>query len=119
MQGLAPYWFDVEASAYVEPSGRTHVRVETEYDLLLTNRLVLQPLVEFEIYGRADPERRIDAGLSTGEFGVRLRYEFRREFAPYVGVVWNRKFFGTADYAEAAGQDVAGTRLAVGLRTWF
>ena len=111
VQGLAPYWFEVEASAYVETSGRTHVRVETEYDLLLTNRLVLQPLVEFEIYGRADPERRIDAGLSTGELGLRLRYEFRREFAPYVGVVWNRKFFGTADYAEAAGERTSGARL--------
>lgn len=119
VQGLAPYWFEVEASAYVEPSGRTHVRFETEYDLLITNRLVLQPLVEFEVYGRADRERLIGTGLSTGELGLRLRYEFRREFAPYVGVVWTRKFFGTADQARAAGEDVAGTRLAVGLRTWF
>jgi copper resistance protein B len=119
VQGLAPYWFEVEASAYVEPSGRTHLRVETEYDLLITNRLVLQPLVEFEVYGRADRERLIDTGLSTGELGLRLRYEFRREFAPYVGVVWTRKFFGTADLARSAGEDVAGTRLAVGLRTWF
>jgi copper resistance protein B len=119
VQGLAPYWFEVEASAYVEPSGRTHVRVETEYDFLITNRFVLQPLAEFEIYGRADRERLIGTGLSTGEFGLRLRYEFRRQFAPYVGVVWARKFFGTADQARAAGEDVAGTRLAVGLRTWF
>ncbi|MGE0124457.1 MAG: copper resistance protein B [Dehalococcoidia bacterium] len=119
VQGLAPYWFEVEASAYVEPSGRTHVRVETEYDLLITNRLVLQPLVEFEVYGRADPERLVGTGLSTGELGLRLRYEFRRQFAPYVGVVWARKFFGTADQARAAGEDVAGARLAVGLRTWF
>jgi copper resistance protein B len=119
VQGLAPYWFEVEASAYIEPSGRTHVRVETEYDLLVTNRLVLQPLVEFEVYGRADRERLIGTGLSTGELGLRLRYEFRREFAPYVGVVWTRKFFGTADLARTAGEDVAGTRLAVGLRTWF
>lgn len=119
VQGLAPYWFEVEASAYVEPSGRTHLRVETEYEQLITNRLVLQPLVEFEIYGRADRERRIDTGLSTGELGLRLRYEFRREFAPYVGVVWTRKFFGTADLARAAGEDVVGARLAVGLRTWF
>lgn len=119
VQGLAPYWFEVEASAYVEFSGRTHVRVETEYDLLLTNRLVLQPLVEFEIYGRADPERGIDAGLSTGELGVRLRYEFRRQLAPYLGVVWNRKFFGTADYAEAAGERTSGARLAVGVRLWM
>jgi copper resistance protein B len=119
VQGLAPYWFEVEASAYVEPSGRTHVRFETEYDLLITNRLVLQPLAEFEIYGRDDAERHIGAGLSTGEFGVRLRYEFKRELAPYVGVVWTRRFFGSADLARAAGEDVAGTRLAVGLRTWF
>ena len=119
VQGLAPYWFEVEASAYVEPSGRTHVRLETQYDQLITNRLVLQPLLEFEVYGRADRERRIGAGLSTGELGLRLRYEFRREFAPYVGVVWTRRFFETADLARDAGDDVAGTRLAVGLRTWF
>lgn len=119
IQGLAPYWFDVQASAYLEPSGRTHMRVETEYDLLITNRLVLQPLVEFEVYGRDDRERGIGTGLSTGELGLRLRYEFRRELAPYVGLVWTRKFFGTADLARAAGEGVAGTRLAVGLRTWF
>ena len=119
VQGLAPYWFDVEASAFVEPSGRTHVRIETEYDLRLTNRLVLQPLVEFEIYGRADPERRIDVGLSTGELGVRLRYEVRREFAPYVGAVWHRRFFGTADYAAAAGERSSSARLAVGVRFWM
>lgn len=119
VQGLAPYWFEVEASAYVETSGRAHIRVETEYDLLLTNRLVLQPLVEFEIYARADSERHIDAGLSTGELGLRLRYEFRREFAPYLGVTGTRKFFGTADFARAAGQDTGGARVAIGVRTWF
>ena len=119
VQGLAPYWFEVEASAYVETSGRTHVRVETEYDLLLTNRLVLQPLVEFEIYGRADPERGIDAGLSTGELGLRLRYEVRREFAPYIGVVWNQKFFGTADLARASGESTGGVRVVMGCRFWM
>lgn len=119
VQGLAPYWFEVEASAYIEPSGRTHVRIETEYDLLITNRLILQPLVEFEVYGRADRERLIDTGLSTGELGFRVRYELRREFAPYVGVVWTRRFFGSADLAREAGENVAGTRLAIGLRAWF
>lgn len=119
VQGLAPYWFEVEASAFIEPSGRTHVRFETEYDLRITNRMVFQPLLEFEVYGRADRERQIGAGLSAGELGLRLRYEFRRELAPYVGFVWSRRFFETADLARAAGHDVAGARLAVGLRTWF
>lgn len=119
VQGLAPYWFEVEASACVELSGRTHVRVEAEHDVLLTNRLMLQPLVEFEVYGRADPERRIGTGLSNGDLGLRLRYEFRRELAPYVGVVWTRRFFGTADRAEAAGDRTSGARLAVGLRSWM
>lgn len=64
-------------------------------------------------------ERGIGAGLSSAEAGLRLRYEFRREFAPYVGVTWNRKFFGTADLAEAAGEDTSGARLALGVRVWF
>jgi copper resistance protein B len=119
IQGLAPYWFEVEATAYVGQSGRTHVRVETEYELLFTNRLILQPLVELEIYGKSDPERGIGSGLSSGEAGLRLRYEFRREFAPYVGVTWTRKFFGTADFAEAAGEDTGGAQLALGIRVWF
>ena len=119
IQGLAPYWFEVEATAYVGEGGRTHLKVETEYDLLLTNRLVLQPLVEADIFGRSDEARGIGAGLSSMEAGLRLRYEVRREFAPYLGVTWNRKFFGTADLAEAAGEDTGGARLALGVRVWF
>lgn len=119
IQGLAPYWFEVEATAYVGESGRTQVRLESEYELLLTNRLVLQPLVELDIYGKSDPERGFGAGLSSLNAGLRLRYEIRRELAPYVGVVWTRKFFGTADRATAAGHDISGARLALGVRAWF
>jgi copper resistance protein B len=119
IQGLAPYWFEVEATAYIGESGRTHFRLETEYDLLLTNRMVLQPLVELEIAGKSDPERHIGAGLSSAEVGLRLRYELRRELAPYVGVIWKRRFFGTADFARAAGEDTSTARLAAGVRVWF
>lgn len=119
IQGLAPYWFEVEATAYIGESGRTHLRLETEYELLFTNRLILQPLVELEVYGKADPERGIGAGVSTAEAGLRLRYEVRREFAPYVGVTWSRKFFGTADFAQAAGGDTSSARVAMGVRVWF
>jgi copper resistance protein B len=119
IQGLAPYWFEVEATAYVGAAGRTHFRFEAEYEFLLTNRLILQPLVETEIYGKADPEHEMGAGLSTLDTGLRLRYEFRREFAPYIGVAWQRRFFGTADLARAAGEPTGSTRLAVGLRVWF
>jgi copper resistance protein B len=119
IQGIAPYWFDVQATAYIGAAGRTHFRVETEYDLLLTNRLVLQPLLETELYGKSDPEHRFGAGLATLDLGLRLRYEIRREMAPYVGLVWSRKFFGKADLAEEAGETPAGARLAIGIRTWF
>jgi copper resistance protein B len=119
IQGLAPYWFEVEATAYVGADARTRLNLEAEYDLLLTNRLVLQPVIEADIYGKSDPARGIGAGLSAIEGGLRLRYEFRREFAPYVGVTWQRSYFGTADRARAAGEEVGSTRLAIGLRTWF
>ena len=119
VQGLAPLWFDVEATAYVGASGRTHARFEVEYELLLTNRLVLQPLVEVEVFGKSDPERGIGPGLSTTDAGFRVRYEWRRESAPYVGVTWSRKWSKTASFAEAAGEDSGGARFVTGLRLWF
>ena len=119
IQGLAPYWFEVEATGYVGADFRTQLQLEVEYDLLLTNRLILQPLFETTINGKADPARGQGAGLSSIESGLRLRYEIRREVAPYVGVTWHRSFFGTADYTRVEGEDVGGARLAVGLRTWF
>ena len=90
-EGLAPYWFDVEATAYVGPSGRTAARVELQYDLLFTQRLILQPNMEFSLYGKSDPERGIGSGFSTLDLGLRLRYEIRRQFAPYLGVVFTSK----------------------------
>lgn len=119
IQGLAPYWFEIEATAYLGASGRSHARFEAEYELRFTNRLVLQPLVEVELFGTSDPERGIGAGLSTIEAGLRLRYELRRELAPYLGLTWTRMFAGTADFARAAGDDVGNARLAAGLRLWF
>jgi copper resistance protein B len=119
IQGLAPYWFEVEATAYVGAEGRTHLRFETEYELLLTNRLVLQPLLELELYGKSIPESGIGSGLSTTELGARLRYEIRRELAPYVGVTWTRRYGGTADFARDRDEDVSAARLALGLRMWF
>ncbi|MCA1560646.1 MAG: copper resistance protein B [Acidobacteria bacterium] len=119
IQGLAPYWFEIEGTAYVGVGGRTHFRFETEYELLVRNGLILQPLVEVQIFGKSDPERGIGAGLSSADAGLRLRYEFRRELAPYVGVTWNRKVFGTADFARAAGHKTGGARFALGIRLWL
>jgi copper resistance protein B len=119
VQGLAPYWFDIEATGYVGASGRTHARFEVEYELLFTNRLVLQPLFEVEIVGKSDPERGVGVGLSTTDLGFRLRYEIRREVAPYLGVTWSNKWGKTADFAVAAGENTGGARFVTGLRLWF
>ncbi|WP_119718226.1 copper resistance protein B [Cognatilysobacter tabacisoli] len=119
VQGLAPYKFEVEATGYVGEGGRTAATIEAEYELLLTNRLILQPQVEAELSGKDDPERHVGSGLSEVTAGVRLRYEVRREFAPYVGVEWSRKFGATADYARDDGEGVEDTRLVAGVRIWF
>ena len=119
IQGLAPNFFEVEATAYVGASGRSQVRLETEYELLITNRLILQPRAEINVSGKSDPRRGLGSGLSTGEAGLRLRYEFRREFAPYVGLEWDRKFGGTADFARGQGDPTGGTRFVAGVRVWF
>lgn len=119
VQGLAPQWFDVEATAYVGPGGRLEARLQTEYDLRITNRVLLQPVAEVDVRSQDDPGQDVGAGLGGTEVGLRLRYLIRREVAPYVGVVWHRTFFGTADQARQRGEPVSGTRLVVGLRLWM
>ena len=119
MQGLAPYWFEVNVTAYVGDNGRSALRLSAEYELLLTQKLVLQPRVEANLYGKQDAERERGSGLSDLTAGVRLRYEIRREFAPYVGVEWAGKYGATADYARVAGGDSRETRVVAGLRFWY
>jgi copper resistance protein B len=117
--GLAPQWFEVAALAYAGEGGRTAARFSTDYSLLVTNRLVLQPVVHIELHGKDDASRGIGSGLSTVEAGLRLRYEFTRQFTPYVGLAWERAFGRTADLRRASGEFVGETRLVAGLRLWF
>ena len=119
VQGLAPYMWHVDAAAFLSDRGDVTARIEGEYDWKLTQRLILQPRAELELAAQDIPEREIGAGLTKLETGVRLRYEFAREFAPYVGIGYEAKLGETADLARAAGEDPDGVALVLGLRTWF
>lgn len=119
VQGLAPYWFEVEATAFFGEAGQTAARFEAEYELLLTNRLILQPRLELNMHGQNDRRRGIGSGFSDIEAGLRLRYEFRREIAPYIGITWSRKLGRTADFAELEQEDVEDSRFVAGIRIWF
>ena len=118
-KGLAPYFFDIDAAAFIGESGRIALRFEAEYELLLTQRLILTPDIEFNLYGQNDPDVGIGSGLSDVEAGLRLRYEIRRQFAPYIGVNWSRLFGNTADFAKIAGERTSEAQLVIGLRAWF
>lgn len=119
VQGMALYNFEAEATLFVGESGHTAARLEGDYDILLTNRLILQPTAELNFYAQNDPQRGVGSGLSESELGLRLRYEIRREFAPYVGVSWNRAYGQTAQYARDDDEDVHQLRWVVGVRLWF
>lgn len=119
VQGLAPQKFEIAATAYLGQRGQTALRFEAEYELLLTNRLILQPLVEVNAYGRDDRLRGIGSGLSTAEAGMRLRYEFTRRFAPYIGITREQAFGRTADFRREESGKRGDTRFVLGFRTWF
>lgn len=119
IQGLAPYWFEVDATAYVDGDGRTALRLAADYELLLTQRLVLQPRAEAAFYGKSDTAHGLGSGLADAVVGLRLRYEPSRRFAPYLGVEWAGKYGETADLARAAGAATDETRWVAGLRFWF
>ncbi len=119
IKGLAPYWFELDVTAYVGDGGRTALSAEAEYELLLTQRLILQPRAELNLYGKDDPDNGIGSGLSDLALGVRLRYEFSRQFAPYIGVEWTSTYGDTADYRRAAAEDRSDTQIVAGLKFWF
>ncbi len=119
LQGLAPYWFELEATGYVGPSGRAAARLRAEYELLFTQRLILQPEAEINLYSKSDPEHQIGSGFSDMQLGLRLRYEIRRQFAPYVGINWIRRLGNTANYARQNHQPVLDHQIVFGLRVWF
>ena len=119
IEGLAPYWFEVEAHAFVSTKGDVLGRLAASYDQRITQRLILQPRVEFNLAAQDVIESGVGAGLSDAEFGLRLRYEIAREFAPSIGVSHSSKFGRTADFARAAGEDPSTTSFVVGIRAWF
>jgi copper resistance protein B len=119
VRGIAPYWFEIEATAYAGEQGRSAFRLRTEYEILFTQQLILQPELEMNVYGKSDPQREVGSGLSDAQFGLRLRYEIRREFAPYVGVVWQHRFGDAARFARIDGHDPVDTELVAGIRFWF
>ena len=118
-EGLAPYWFEVEGALFLSDKGDLLGRLEGYYDQRITQRLILQPRVELNFAGQDIPAIGIGSGLSDAELGLRLRYEIKREFAPYIGVSWERKMGGSARFARVAGDRVESTSLVIGIRAWF
>lgn len=119
IQGYAPYWIYIEATGYVGEEGRTAFRLETEYDVLITQKLILQPRIEMNFYSERDLSRLVSSGLSNIEAGLRLRYEIKREFAPYIGIEWASTFGSAADTIRSQGNKPEETRFVAGVHFWF
>jgi copper resistance protein B len=119
LQGLIPYVLEIDAAAFLSDEGDLTGRLEGELDLRVDQRLLLQPRVELNVAAQEIPELRIGSGIGSIEAGIRLRYEIRRELAPYVGIAWERKLGDTGDFARAAGEDRGGWEVLVGMRSWF
>ena len=112
--GLAPYYFETRAALLVNGDGNVGLRLDAEYEMLFTQKLILSTSVEADLYTKDDPAMQLGSGLSSMEAGLRLRYEFVREFAPYIGVTWEKTFGNTRDY-----NPVNETNFLVGVRFWF
>jgi len=119
IEGLAPYWVETEASLFLSSKGDLLARAEAYHDQRITEQLVLQPRAELNFAAQTVRANRIGAGLSDAELGLRLRYEFAREFAPYVGLSWERRVGRTARLERDAGEKAGGIRFVTGLRFWF
>ena len=119
LKGLAPYFFEVDAALFIGDSGNTGLRLNAEYEWLFTQKLILTPEIEVNFYGQDIPEVSLGSGLSDMTLGLRLRYEIRREFAPYLGLEWSKLYGNSADFVSSNGAEVSDTKVVAGLRLWF
>lgn len=119
IQTIVPYWFGFEGALFLSNKGELLGRLGGTYDLMLTQRLVLQPRVELNFAAQDSPDINLGSGLSNAELGLRLRYEIRREFAPYIGVSYDQKVGRTAGFARSRGEDVGAVKFVTGIRAWF
>lgn len=119
IQGLAPYYFETDAAAFISEDGDVSARLSFEYELLFTQKLILSPEITFDVHGQNDAELGIGKGLANSNIGLRLRYEISREFAPYIGFSQDQLFGKTADYAKDAGLDSSNSQWVLGVRAWF
>jgi copper resistance protein B len=119
LQGLAPGYFELDLEGFVSEEGDLSARLEAEYDLLITQQLVLQPRAEINLAAQEVHELGVGEGVNNVELGLRLRYEFSRKFAPYIGVHWDKKLGNTADLAREEGEDASSVSFVTGLRFWF
>lgn len=118
-KGLTPYQIDVDANLFVGESGLLEASLDAEYEYMITQKLVLSPEIEVAFHNKDDRVAGIGSGLSAINLGLRLSYEARREFAPYIGINLAKKFGQTANFAEDEGEDTSDTQLVVGIRIWF
>ncbi|MBY0448253.1 MAG: copper resistance protein B, partial [Hyphomonadaceae bacterium] len=119
LQGLAPYWFELDSAVFISQAGEVSARIEAELDQRITQRLVVQPRVELNLAAQNSARRQVGAGLDSAELGLRLRYHLRRELAPYIGVEQEWRTGRSARFAREAGEDPSVTQLVAGIRFWF
>jgi copper resistance protein B len=119
LEGLAPYWFEIEPAFFLSENGELSARLSATYEILLTQRIVLQPRLDLNAAFSDAPEFSVGSGFNDVEIGLRLRYEISRQVAPYLGVAWKRQLGKTADLTRAAGDSVKDVRFVIGIRVWW
>jgi copper resistance protein B len=119
LEGLAPYWFEVEPAIFVSHEGDVSARLRATYDLFITQRLIAHPSFKMNVAIQSAPEFGVGSGFNDIELGLRLGYQVARELTPYVGISWNQAFSETARFRRAAGNAASDLQGVAGLRLWF
>jgi copper resistance protein B len=119
VEGLAPYFFNLEPTFYISDGGHMAGRINGSWDLFVTQRWVVQPQAELNFYSKDDPARETGSGFSDIDAGIRLRYEVTRKINPYIGWAYNGKYGNSAFYTRQSGGATNNSSFVFGFRVWY
>lgn len=119
LHGMAPYFFETDAYFYAGEDHYSGLSLETERDLLLTQKLIFKPYLDLDVVFSDDSKYAKKSGLSSLITGIETRYEISKKVMPYLDIAYEYSKGNDETAWQVESDSEKGWRYGAGVRFKF